>query len=211
MISTYYIEFLTFCIALYRYKRLKNSYMFWFIPFLGLTFLSEVSSDFIYKTYNLSTYWIFNFLIPITTIFYGFIFYCLIRDKRLKTPLTLMGILYLLTNFYWSITSLSFSIPIVLLASVILVFLSCYYFYRCLLDEVNLSAFYVKSGLWFAAGVLIFYSGISIVFSLVDYIRDHHLTLNGLPLYQFVPRVLSIILYGCFSVAFLLWRKPQRD
>lgn len=210
MISPYYIEILTFCVGLYNYKRLKNSYMFWFIPFLGVTFIAEVSSDYIYHIYYNDTSWIFNFLIPITTLFYSFIIFSLIRDQRLKIPFISIGLIYLLIIGYLLSVATSFSIPSVLLSSIILVILSCYYFYRCLLDDVDLNAFYVKSGLWIASGILIFYSGICIVFSLFDYIRTHHLAVNGTPLYNFVPRVLSIILYSCFMVAFVLWRKPQK-
>lgn len=210
MISSYYIEFLSLCVALYSYKRLKNSYMFWFIPFLGITFFSEVSSDYIYHTYQSSTYWIFSILIPITTLFYGYIFYCLIKDKRLKTIFNVLALIYLVANVYFLATTDSFSTAIILISSVVLITLSCYYFYRCLLDDVDLNAFDVKSGLWFSAGVLIFYTGICIVFSLFDYIRAHHLTVNGVSLYNFIPRVLSIILYGCLIVAFFLWRKPQQ-
>jgi len=79
-----------------------------------------------------------------------------------------------------------------------------------MLDDVDLNAFYVKSGLWIASGILIFYTGICIVFSLFNYIRANNLTINDVALYNFVPRVLSIILYGCFIVAFILWRKPQK-
>ncbi|HET8830070.1 MAG TPA: hypothetical protein VFM79_12050 [Pelobium sp.] len=118
--------------------------------------------------------------------------------------------MYLITNAYFLSITNGFSTTIILISSVILIILSCYYFYRCLLDDVDLTAYYVKSGLWIVAGILIFYSGIAIVFSLFDYIRTYKLAVNGVQLYNFIPRVLSIILYGCFIVAFILWRKPQK-
>lgn len=210
MIETYYIEFVAFCIGLYNYKRLKNSYIFWFIPFLGITFFAEVSSAYIFSICKCPTYWIFEILVPLTTLFYCFIFYCLIRDHSLKIPFSVLSILYLIVNFYFFITSTSFTTKGILLSSIILISLSCYYFYRCMLDDIDLSAFYVKSGLWIASGILIFYTGISIVFSLFNYIRTYHLTIYEIPLYKFVPQVLSIILYSCFMVAFVLWRKPQK-
>lgn len=184
--------------------------MVWFIPFLGITFLAEVNSYYLYETYKHNTYWIYNILNPATTLFYSFIFYSLIRDQKLKTPFIVMALVYVLINVYFLSLAISFSINLMLLSSIIMIILSCYYFYRCMLDDVDLSTFYVKSGLWIASGILIFYAGICIVFSLFNYIRAHHLTIKGTQLYNFVPRVLSIILYGCFMVAFILWRKPQK-
>ncbi|MBU0696951.1 MAG: hypothetical protein KKE39_10580 [Bacteroidetes bacterium] len=78
-----------------------------------------------------------------------------------------------------------------------------------MLNDIDLNSYEVKGGLWFASGILIFYSGISIVFSLVNYIREHHLNIAGMALYNFVPRCLSSILYACISIALLKWKKPQ--
>lgn len=210
MINSYYFEFLAFCVALYHYKQLKNSYMFWFIPFLGITFLTEVTSGIIYQICTCETYWIYNVLIPATTLFYTFIFYCLIKDRRLKIPFVVIILIYFVANVYYFNISSGFNTKFILSSSIILIALSCYYFYRCLLDDVDLNAYYTKSGLWIASGILIFYSGICIVFSLFNYIRTNHLAINNTPLYNFVPRVLSIILYGCFIVAFILWKKPRK-
>lgn len=156
MIATYYFEFLALCAALYSITKLKNSHMIWFIPFLIFTILLEVGSDFIYNKYQLKTDWIYNILIPTTNIFYGYIFYYLIRDIKLKKLFLISGLLYLLFNIYFLTVKTGFNVLIVLSSSIILVILSCYYFYRCLLDDVDLNVFYVKSGLWFAAGILIF-------------------------------------------------------
>lgn len=210
MINAYYFEILAFIVALICYSKLKASYMVYFIPFLLFTIICEVGSDFIYSNYQIKTEWIYNILNPVTTLFYGYIFCSLIRNRKLKSVFFWGALLYIVINIYVLSQIEGFSILLILLSSIILVTLSCYYFYRCLLDDVDLTAFYIKSGLWFAAGILIFYSGISIVFALVDYIRAHHLTMFGVSLYKFVPRTLSIILYGCFSIAFLLWRKPQK-
>lgn len=211
MIEAYYFEFLAFLVALIRYQKLKNSYMVWFIPFLLLTAVCEFGSDIIYYQYNLPTDWIYNILIPFTIYFYGFIFYRLLRSSNLKSVFLSVAFVYLACNVYFLLTSTSFSIILLLIGAVIQIILACYYFYKCLLDDVNLNAYYIKSGLWIASGIVIFYSGISIVFSLVNYIRAHHLMINGVHLYNVVPRYLSIILYTCLSIAFLQWKKPQKN
>ncbi len=209
MISTYYLEFSAFLVALFCYQKLKNTFMFWFIPFLLLTSICELSSTIIYQKFGATTYWIFNILIPTTTYFYGFIFFKLINNKKLKNIFFVLALIYLVLNILFVILSKGFSVPLLLISSIMMVILALYYFYRCLLDDVDLNSPIIKSGLWFASGILIFYSGISIVFSLFNYIREHHLNIGGVSLYNFVPRCLSIILYACISIALLKWKKPQ--
>lgn len=207
MIDNYYIEFSAFLISLFCYQKLKHTLMFWFIPFLLFTSICELSSTIIYQNYGAATYWIYNILSPITTYFYGFIFYKLINNPKLKNTFYLLAVIYLILNSYFLIFSEGFSIPLLLISSIVMVILAFYYFYRCLLDDVDLNSPIIKSGLWFASGILIFYSGISITFSLFNYIREHHLNIGGVSLYNFVPRCLSIILYACISISLLKWKK----
>ena len=60
---------------------------------------------------------------------------------------------------------------------------------------------------WVAFGVALFFSGVSIVFSNYDYIKQHNLTLFGERLYHFVPRLLSVFLYTCISISLIICRK----
>lgn len=209
MISTYYLEFSAFLVALFYYRKLKNTFMVWFIPFLLFTSICELSSTIIYENYGTSTYWIFSILLPTTNYFYGFIFFKLINSEKLKNIFFAVALIYLVLNILFVILSEGFIVPLLLISSIMMVILALYYFYRCLLDDVDLNSPIIKSGLWFASGILIFYSGISITFSLFNYIHEHHLNIGGVSLYNFVPRCLSIILYACVSIALIKWKKPQ--
>nr|MBC7613289.1 hypothetical protein [Pseudopedobacter sp.] len=209
MINAYYFEFLALCVAIFSYAKLKNSFMVWFIPFLLFTFISEISSDIIYRKYGLATDWIYNILSPLTIVFYGYIFYSFIDKKKFKHMFLFAGLIYLLINIYVVLTSSKFNITLLIIGALIQIILSCYYFYSCLLNDIDLNSYKVKSGLWIASGVLVFFAGISIVYSLLDFIREHHLNIGGVALYNFVPRCLSIILYTCISIALLKWKKPQ--
>lgn len=209
MIEAYYFEFSAFLIAIYSYKRLKNSFMFWFIPFLLITSVSELASDLIYRNYGVATDWIYNILGPITIYFYGYVFYRLLRNDKLKPLFLIAATLYFILNIFMAVNEKGFHISLFMVGAIIQIILACYFFYRCLLDDVDLNAHQINSGLWIASGILIFFAGVSIVFSLVDYIRAHHLMIHGLPLYKIIPRYLSIILYACISIALLKWKKPQ--
>lgn len=209
MIDAYYFEFSAFLIAIFSYKRLKNSFMFWFIPFLLVTSLSELTSTLIYENYGVATDWIYNILSPLTIYFYSYIFYRLLRNYKLKPIFIIVAVLYFLLIVLIAFFEKGFHISLFITGAIVQIILACYFFYTCLLEDVDLNAPHVKSGLWMASGILIFFTGISIVFSLLDYIRAHHLVINGLPLYQIVPRYLSIILYACISIALIKWKKPQ--
>lgn len=130
--------------------------MIWFIPFLLVTFLIEISSYYLYLLLGLSSYWVYNLLVPITAYFYGFIFYKQMSAPNLKLPFKIIGLLYLLANFYFLFTANGFSKTSLITSAILLMILSCYYFYRCLLDDTDLDSARVKSGLWIASGVLIF-------------------------------------------------------
>ena len=67
-----------------------------------------------------------------------------------------------------------------------------------------------ESGFWLAMGVSIFFSGTSIVFALHDLIIKNNLTFFGAKLYNFVPRVLSVILYASISIAIILCKKKTK-
>lgn len=209
MIASYYSEFIVLIVALLNYRKLKGSHMIWFIPFLLVTFLIEISSYYLYLLLGLSSHWVYNLLVPITAYFYGFIFYRQMSAPNLKLPFKIIGQLYLLANFYFLFTTNGFNKTALLTSAILMMILSCYYFYRCLLDDTDLDSAQVKSGLWIASGVLIFYAGISIVFSLFDYIQQHDLKIAGYHLYNVMPGYLSIILYACISIALIKWKKPQ--
>jgi hypothetical protein len=209
MIESFYLELIALIVAIFSYSRLKGSYMIWFIPFLLITFSVEVASHYLYEILQLSSYWVYNITIPLTSIFYGFILFCLMNNSKLKLPFIVLGVIYSLLSLYFLSYATGFSINSLITSAVILVSLSCYYFYRCLLDDIDLNNFKIKSGLYLASGILIFYAGVSIVFSLFDYIRKHDLRIFGYHLYNVIPNYLSIILYACISIALIKWKKRQ--
>ncbi|MFN9803057.1 MAG: hypothetical protein ACK54Y_04455 [Bacteroidota bacterium] len=60
---------------------------------------------------------------------------------------------------------------------------------------------------WVAVGVVVFFSGVSIVFSLYEFIQLKRITLWGEPIYTLVPRLLSLFLYSCISIAIITCRR----
>ncbi len=209
----HYTEFVALIIALFSYQKFKGTYMVWFIPFLALTFLTEFINNILFTSYGIHTAWSYNFSGIIQVSFYTYIFINLAETKKHKQLLLVSHLMY--TGFfciYLTVTQhwRAFSQDAALFGFIEMVLFSCGFFYQCLREDYDIANQKYKTGLWITAGVLIFYSGVSICFSLYDYIVKYDLRLNGRRLYGIIPQYLCIILYGCLSISFILWKKPVK-
>ncbi|MBC7915467.1 MAG: hypothetical protein H7Y07_15250 [Pyrinomonadaceae bacterium] len=196
--------------AIICYKRLKGSFMLLFIPFLGLTLLSELSSSYIHQMHGASTTWIYKILNPLSQCFYAYIFYELASDQKFRKIILILVSLYFLICVYYYLKDDQFNSYLIVAGGLMQIIFACGFFYQCLKNDEYFGNNAWNSGLWIASGVLIFYAGIAIVFSLFDYIRLHKLELNGMSLYHIIPRALSIVLYSCLSISFLVWKHPRK-
>jgi hypothetical protein len=88
--------------------------------------------------------------------------------------------------------------------------LSCYYLYQQFKED-DLDILLIKQpGFWLAAGLLIFYSGMSTIYALHPFTSKYNLEIFGLKLHQFFAQLLSVFLYSCLSAAMLLWKNKTR-
>ena len=205
----HYIELLSLIIAIIRYRELKGSFVVYFIPFLLTVFLLELVCNYLYTSYNVSSKNIYTVLNPVIHCFYAYTFYKFFTQKSRKIIL-LIGIVgfCLLCAADYMLTK-TFNNYLIAIGGIMQVVFACLYFYQYLQNDNNIKSAASTSGLWIASGVLIFYSGISICFSLYHYIIEYDLKFLGLPLYQIIPRYLSVILYSSLSIAFLVWKTPK--
>ncbi len=63
--------------------------------------------------------------------------------------------------------------------------------------------------IWITIGVVVFYPVISISFALYKYLLIYQATIFGIKIYQLIPQLMSIFMYGCFIRAFYLCRKKK--
>ena len=208
----YYFEFLGLLIATVYFAKLRKSFLALFLPFLLLTLLVEVFAGYLYHTYKQPTGWMYNFLNLTSHIFYAHIFYKYSGVFKYKRLVILLTSLYLTgsVTYYLSTSFFNFSNSVIVAGGILQVVLSCLYFYEYLQNDDYVQERHYSSGLWIASGVLMFYSGITICFSLYHYILINNLSVFNLPLYNVIPRILSIILYSCISIALFIWKKPRK-
>lgn len=208
----HYFEFLSLLVSVIYAGKLRKSFLVTLVPYLFLVLLIEVISKYLVLKFNYNTGGIYNMMNLFCHLFYSFLFYrfAVSRDFR-QVIVVLIGSYTILALVYYSMTSFSsFNHYIITIGSIIQVLFACLYFYQYLLDDNYINQRHYSSGLIIASGVLIFYSGIAICFSLYNYIRLNELKLFDVPLYKLIPRYLSVLLYLLISLAIVIWKKPVK-
>jgi hypothetical protein len=204
----HYFELLSVAGGVACFNKIRHSYLVWFIPFLIINVVVEIGADYIYDQYAMSTGWIYNTWNVLTQAFYTMIFYKLCNRRAGKTFILLFNIIYtgFCIYYFTAISNLNILNTYIIAAGGIQqVIFCCLFFYQCLQMDAELDG-RAKTGLFIASGVMIFYSGVAICLSLYDYIRDRQVMINGIPLYNIIPRYASVILYSLITVSFFAWK-----
>jgi hypothetical protein len=208
-----YLEITCLVIALLLYKDLKrNTIMVYFIPFLLMTALVEISAKIWDQRHQ--KFIIFNIFTAAEFVFYSLIFRFHLTNKLLRYIIILLIPTYLLlfilnVSFVQGISS-SFHSYTFLLGSFFMVVYSCFFLYESILPEsinVKLSR---QPFFWISIGLLIFYLGSVIINALVEYLTKSDFREQGIIIYTNITNSLNIILYGSFSIAFILCRNNRK-
>lgn len=209
----HFFEFLSLLAVIVFYRQLRNSYMQWFLPFLATILFLELLSNSLYLTFHVSTLWLSEICQLISIGFYSYILMQMpVGFARRKAFLICSGIyivLSVLSWIFWGLSQTVFTTSIVSGGFLMIVFTGLV-FITCLQKDDLLLTPEITSCLWIAAGILVFYSGIEVVITSISYLRQHPFLLFGKPLYNTLPRLLSVIMYSCFSISFYTWRTRNK-
>jgi hypothetical protein len=187
--------------------------MKWFMPFLAFIFIAESITKYqvLYYNYfpNANIYYIVSI---IESVFYSYIFYTICTRKSIQRIIILffcISTLGFIFGFIFYRNDYDFYLPVLIFFGFFLSAIALSYIYTSFTDDDKIVLIY-EPGFWIAIGVSIFFSGSSIVFCLLDFIRMNNLVLFGAKLYNFVPRVLCIVLYSSISIAIILCKKKTK-
>jgi hypothetical protein len=78
-------------------------------------------------------------------------------------------------------------------------------------DRIEKTMILWEPDFWIAFGTALFYSGVSITFSLYDVIIRHNLIFLGLRLYNSIPQVLCLPLYLSISISIILSKRRKSN
>ncbi len=205
-------EFISLLVAIIYYRYLKVNYMKWFLPFLGFIFVGEMISIYRGIILRINTITISHLIAIVETIFYGFIFYQLTQQRLLKKCIQFLVpfiVVCYLSSLMINKKDFSYFALIITVSGFFFAAIALIYLYEKFSDDNDIILI-SEPGFWIAVGVTLFYSGISISFSLYDYILKHNLNVYGVKLYKLAPRIFSIILYSCISISIILCKKKSK-
>ena len=205
-------ELFSLVIAIIYYPYLKASVMKWFLPFLAFVFAGEMYAKYVGYVLSMTNTEIYGFIAIVESVFYGYFFYTVtVKEiwKKIILIISLINSFITIIFFFLIAENPSYLITNLLFLSICFSFISLTYIYSKFISD---EAVYLlcEPGFWVAFGVTLFFSGVSVVFSLHDFILKHNLTLFGVKLYHIVPQILSLPLYLSISTAIILCKKKNR-
>jgi hypothetical protein len=195
-------------ISAFYYKKIKDSFLKW-IPFY-LLFVS-VGESMAHYYRGLGNAYIYLSIALLSIIFYNDCFYQLLQGKKniQRFIIVISSILTVTCLYIFMISDAkhNYTYPLVIAMGIELSIIACIYLYHIFLSE-DLEILLIKqSGFWMAAGVLLFFSGMCFTFAISPLALKYDLKIFDTYLLQFIPRVLSVVLYSFLSIAVILNKK----
>lgn len=205
-------ELVCLLIAIIYYPYSKRSFMKWVLPFMVLVFWGELYAKYQVDVLRESNLKIYYFISIVESLFFGVVFYELNdvrRMKRIIVFLVAISVLGYLISLFFFFNNKNLLYIDLIYSGLIFSFISLLYLYDKFVsdDELYLIS---EPGFWIAFGVSIFFSGVSVTFSLHDFIVEKQLELYGQKLHHLVPQILSVILYISLSIAIIQCKKKTR-
>jgi hypothetical protein len=203
--------FFSFLIGFINRKALDNRQLSILVPYLFLVFVQELGVYFFRISYpGQSTGIVYNIYRPVSVCVFGWLYYRIPVNKGARSAIRWILIIYLSIvaaiflfissiRVYHSQLSLAGGIAMTLFG---ILFLFNYFNLDNGAEEKKW-----RPVLWITAGIVIFYPAVNISFAFYKVIFDKNATILGTYLYNAMPRILSILMYGCFAYAFYLCRK----
>lgn len=213
-----YIVFLSCLLAsgvvslLYR-QSLKSRQLFFFVPFLFLVFIQEITLFF----YNLnppirSTGIVYNIYTPLSTLFFALFYSSIPFNAPVRTLIRTLIIIFLTATLitYCCIQSIYIYNNYISLAGGFLITLCgiLFLFNYFKLDNHKEEKRWLPV-VWVTIGIVVFYPVVNISFALYKYLLAYQATILGMKLYKLIPQLMSIFMYGCFIRAFYLCKKKE--
>lgn len=185
--------------------------------YLFYTTGNEVYGHYLHGMLHKSTTPLFIWYHVFTTVFYTFIFQNLF--KQLKHSKYVNIIMWIVSSsiifsfifiFFFVSNYVEYKYRLQIVLYFYLCILAAFYLYKEFTNDSLDELLIKKSGFWIAAGLLLFYSAISVVYALHPTASKNNIYILGLPIHLFFANILSVILYTCLSVAMIVWSPSQK-
>lgn len=202
-----FAELFALLVSLILIKHLrKHPYFIYFVPFLAITYIVEIYA--INKDRSLK-YILYNYFFAFEFFFYSFIFYQNLELPNLKKLVKLLFLIYIISftaNQLFGQGVYEYNRYTYILGSFIMVCFVCFLFYETILPKTLHKNLLQRPIFWVATGLLFFYLGTVIMHAMIQFLTNSELEKRAIPIFQFIVHSLNVILYGSFSLAFIICR-----
>ncbi len=213
---SYYIYLLvitsSMLVCLILYKSVKKTALKYFLPFLVLTIIVELSGLWM-NQHGIKNYLLFNVFTTVEFVFYSFLFFKHYRKNENKLLSLLFMPLYTLAviiNLIYFQGIDRFHTYTFLLGSFFIVVFCCLFFYESVLPEYIESTLTKEPFFWVCTGLLLFYLGSVIINALFEYLRTFDMQFEGKKIYSTINQILNILLYTAFLISFIVCRNNNK-
>ena len=204
----HYAELFCFLTAVICYRKLKGSAFIWFIPFMFLTLSIELLATYMVHVKGMkNNSSVYNFLTTVTFIFYLWFMSRSTKSlliKRLFLPVT-GGLLFaILTNIIFFSYG-EFHVKTYIAGCIIIVCFCFIYLFESI-NKYDIDFRIEREPVfWIIIGLLFFYlAGAGYFIFIKSFSAEFKEQFNQ------VIRWLSVFMYGCFSLAFILCHPQER-
>lgn len=192
------------------FKQLQPKWLQLFFYFLIFTFLIDLAATNYSMYFKKSNHFIINILSLFSFTFYFYLFYKTFDSKKLRKIVLAAFILYLflfVLDLIFINGLLFFNIYSFCSGSILIV-LCCMIYFKWLFTSESLLNYFRLPMFWIATGLLFFYIGNVLQYSLIEFVIKNNL--GGL--YYIISMILNTILFGAFTTGFLCnlsWKKNK--
>ena len=201
-------------LAVINFKWLKAKGLIFFAPFLCCVFIQEFLMHYFYWELfgNGSNDIVYNVYRFLSVIFFSLIYYRIPFLKTFRKYIVGLAVLYTLAfiltfGFLQSIFDYNGYLGLArgfIVTFLGLLFLFCYFQLDSRIEEEFWSPW-----IWITIGIVIFYPVISISQTFLIHLYNNDVSIIGIRLYNLIPQLMSIFMYGCFTYAFYLCKKKD--
>lgn len=192
-------------VAIINYRWLKPYNLKIFVPFLAITLITELAGIYTKYVVNVPNGILYNAYVFLQVVFCA----AFLRNCGLQPVfrrIVSFGIaLYVLTTviIYLFFTKIgAFNITLFLFGGFLVVMAAIFFLFSYFMTDDRSAGLKLEPVIWIAAGLIAYFAVLSITVALLDYILYYNLEVSGIKLHNFMPRLMSIIMYLCFAYAF---------
>ncbi len=197
-----YFEIIAVIFAILNYKKFKNTHYRFFIYFLIYVVITELTGATMKRVFHVKNHLPYNIYIIVSTLFYFYFYKHLLKNNKIKKIISaftfvflgfyLYEVLVIKTHFFNGFYFKSFVVGGILMVVVLILFL---------IEIINNEklVFNIKKALifWISVGLLLFYIGMTPIIISTN-ILNYNIT------HISIITLLNLIMYGLFSVGFVL-------